>query len=66
MYIPAHFDEPNLERLHEFIEQHSFGVLVSQVDGIPFATHLPILLEWFSFVGARNILVVVGLNQIEL
>ena len=45
MYIPAHFDEPNLERLHEFIEQHSFGVLVSQVDGIPFATHLPILLE---------------------
>lgn len=45
MYIPAHFDEPNLDRLHEFIEQHSFGVLVSRVDGIPFASHLPFLLE---------------------
>ncbi len=45
MYVPAAFAETNLARLHDFIEQNSFGVLVSQVDGLPFATHLPFLLE---------------------
>ena len=45
MYIPAAFAEADLTRLYDFIEQHSFGVLVSQVDGLPFATHLPFLLE---------------------
>jgi transcriptional regulator len=45
MYIPAAFVETDLTRLHEFIEQNSFGLLVSQVDGLPFATHLPFLLE---------------------
>ncbi len=45
MYIPAVFAEPDLNSLHDFIEQHSFGLLVSQVDGLPFASHLPFLLE---------------------
>jgi len=45
MYIPTAFAEPDLTRLHAFIEQNSFGVLVSQVDGLPFATHLPFLLD---------------------
>jgi transcriptional regulator len=45
MYIPTAFAEPDLSRLHDFIAQHSFGVLVSQVDGFPFATHLPFLLD---------------------
>jgi transcriptional regulator len=27
------------------MEQHSFGLLVSQVDGLPFGSHLPFLLE---------------------
>jgi transcriptional regulator len=45
MYIPAAFAETNLTRLHDFIEQNSFGILVSQVDGLPFASHLPFLLE---------------------
>jgi transcriptional regulator len=45
MYLPAAFAEPDLARLHDFIEQHSFGLLVSQVGGLPFATHLPFLLE---------------------
>jgi transcriptional regulator len=45
MYVPAAFAELDLTRLHDFIEQHSFGLLVSQVDGLPFATHLPFLLE---------------------
>jgi len=45
MYIPPAFQEANLTTLHEFIELHSFGLLVSQHDGSPFATHLPFLLD---------------------
>jgi transcriptional regulator len=45
MYVPAAFAEPDLTRLHDFIERHSFGLLVSQVDALPFATHLPFLLD---------------------
>ena len=45
MYVPAAFAEHDLVRLHEFIRANSFGLLVSQVDGLPFATHLPFLLE---------------------
>jgi transcriptional regulator len=45
MYIPAAFAESDQAKLHDFIEWHSFGLLVSQQDGIPFATHLPFLLE---------------------
>jgi transcriptional regulator len=45
MYIPPHFAETDLARLHQFIEQHSFGLLISFVAGRPFATHLPLLLD---------------------
>lgn len=45
MYIPQAFLESNLPALHGFIEQYSFGLLVSQRDGSPFATHLPLLLD---------------------
>ena len=45
MYVPAHFSENDLSTLHEFIERHAFGLLISQHDGAPFATHLPFLLD---------------------
>lgn len=45
MYIPAAFAETDQTRLHDFIEQNSFALLVSHVDGLSFATHLPFLLE---------------------
>lgn len=45
MYVPAAFAETDTARLHDFIEAHSFGLLVSTRDGAPFATHLPLLLE---------------------
>jgi len=45
MYIPAVFAETDVSHLHDFIEQHSFGLLISQVAGLPFATHLPFLLD---------------------
>jgi len=55
MYIPAAFAENELSRLHDFIEQHSFGLLVSQVEQLPFATHLPFMLE--RTAGANGALV---------
>lgn len=45
MYIPPAFLESDLPTLHDFIERHGFGLLVSQQDGSPFATHLPLLLD---------------------
>ena len=45
MYIPAHFVETDPAALHAFIERYSFGLLVTPVDGLPFATHLPFLLD---------------------
>jgi len=45
MYIPEHFRESRIETLHALIRQHSFGTLVSLVDGAPFATQLPFLLD---------------------
>lgn len=45
MYIPTAFAENDVTKLHDFIEQNSFGLLVSQVNGLPFASHLPFLLD---------------------
>ena len=45
MYVPPHFAESDPATLHAFVERHSFGLLVSRVDGAPFATHLPLLLD---------------------
>jgi transcriptional regulator len=45
MYIPAAFAEADQVKLHDFIEKNSFGLLVSQMDGEPFASHLPFLLD---------------------
>jgi transcriptional regulator len=45
MYVPTAFAETDQEKLHGFIEANSFGLLVSDHDGEPFATHLPFLLE---------------------
>ncbi len=45
MYIPSSFAETDLPTLHDFIERHSFGLLVSQVAAVPFVTHVPMLLN---------------------
>lgn len=45
MYIPPSFQESDPDKLFDFVEQHSFGLLVSQVHGEAFATHLPLLLD---------------------
>ncbi|MEQ1532564.1 MAG: FMN-binding negative transcriptional regulator [Sideroxydans sp.] len=45
MYIPEAFAENDLATLHEFIRQHSFATLVTQHEGVPFASHLPMFLD---------------------
>ena len=45
MFVPAAFAEDDPDKLHAFVERYSFGLLVSPVEGVPFATHLPFLLD---------------------
>ena len=45
MYVPHHYKNENLEEVRSFIEQNSFGLLVNQVNGKPWATHIPLELE---------------------
>jgi len=45
MYIPPYFRETDSQKLFDFIEQHSFGLLVSRWNDEPFATHMPFLLD---------------------
>jgi transcriptional regulator len=43
MYNPPHFASADLTSLDWLAEHHAFGTLISQVDGAPFASHLPVL-----------------------
>lgn len=45
MYIPAHFHENDMRILQQFIQEYSFGILVTQHEGMPVANHLPFLLD---------------------
>jgi transcriptional regulator len=46
MYVPKAFERTDLAELHRFIERHTFAVLCSTgEDGIPFASHLPLLMD---------------------
>ena len=45
MYVPDAFRVDDREALYGVIRENSFGLLMSQVEGQPFATHLPFLLD---------------------
>ena len=45
MYIPHHFEMKFEEDSFNVIDQYSFAVLFSQHDGVPYATHLPLILD---------------------
>ena len=45
MYIPKINENTNLDEVKDFIHQNSFGILVTQLDGQPIATHIPIELS---------------------
>lgn len=45
MYIPRRYAENDTEKVFAFIRENSFGILISVKDGLPVATHIPLLLE---------------------
>jgi transcriptional regulator len=45
MYVPSWFERTDPAELFAFMEAHSFALLVSTHEGLPFATHLPLLLD---------------------
>lgn len=45
MYIPKFFKIDDIEKVKAFIQQNSFGILINQVDGKPWASHIPLVIE---------------------
>jgi transcriptional regulator len=45
MYIPPQFAETDPQKLHAFLAQQSFAMLVSHHDDAPIASHLPLLFD---------------------
>ena len=50
MYLPKDFAVEDRETLYGLINDNSFGMLVSQVDGEPFVSHLPFMREGDTLV----------------
>ena len=45
MYVPEHFAESDTATCHALIRDYPFGLLVTAIDGAPFASHLPFMLD---------------------
>ncbi len=45
MFIPSSFRVDDRDTLFDFIERHGFATLVTDMDGSPFASHVPLLLD---------------------
>ncbi|WP_350292207.1 FMN-binding negative transcriptional regulator [uncultured Croceitalea sp.] len=45
MYIPHYYKNKNVDEVKEFLRKNSFGILINQVDGKPWATHIPLELD---------------------
>ena len=45
MYIPKAFREDHINTLHKLMREYSFATLITQHEGVPFATHLPFILD---------------------
>lgn len=45
LYIPKAFEQNDENKLYQFIRENSFGILFSQTENGPFATHLPFIVE---------------------
>jgi transcriptional regulator len=45
MYIPKLYTNKDIEEVRDFITQHGFSILVNQVNGRLWATHIPLVLD---------------------
>ena len=53
MYLPEQFKETSPERIAAIIESHSFGMLVTTLEGAPFVSHLPFIFDQFAGLKGR-------------
>lgn len=45
MYIPEPFKETDHKRIIDLVKQNAFGILVTHDNGVPYANHLPFLID---------------------
>ncbi|WP_350285374.1 FMN-binding negative transcriptional regulator [uncultured Croceitalea sp.] len=45
MYTPQSYKNEDLKEVKQFLKENSFGMLISQVNGKPWATHIPLELD---------------------
>jgi len=45
MYLPKHFEDADPGHLLEVMRSYNFATLISNIEGVPFATHLPVLVR---------------------
>ncbi|MFS4491418.1 FMN-binding negative transcriptional regulator [Maribacter sp. 2308TA10-17] len=45
MFTPNHYKNEDINEIKDFLVNNSFGILVNQVDGKPWATHIPLELD---------------------
>jgi transcriptional regulator len=45
MYIPKHFELTDTKIMHDLMRQFSFATIVSVLEGVPFATHMPVVIR---------------------
>ncbi|MEQ9592638.1 MAG: FMN-binding negative transcriptional regulator, partial [Cyclobacteriaceae bacterium] len=45
MYTPLNFKNENADELKQFIKHNNFGLLISEVNSRPWATHLPFVIN---------------------
>ena len=45
MYIPKHFELTDKTTMHDLMRQFSFATIVSVLEGVPFATHMPVVVR---------------------
>lgn len=44
MYIPKYYKVTNVDEIWDFVQNNSFGTIVTTAQGKPIATHLPLQL----------------------
>jgi transcriptional regulator len=45
MYIPKHAEQNDPAILLDVMQRHNFATMISNVDGVPYATHLPLIIR---------------------
>ncbi|SIR24680.1 FMN-binding negative transcriptional regulator [Maribacter ulvicola] len=55
MFIPEHYKNNDIEEIHDFLKNNSFGILINAIDGKPWGTHIP--LELSKNTANKNVLI---------